>query len=139
MRPYRPHRCFLELHRVPTQPKVHYVAGACCVYRLFDADGALLYVGISNHFEYRMRSHSKTKFWWPNVDSIDVQWFGSRADAEAEESRAIWLERPAHNVQNPIPQRYRPRKGARAEALVSLADALPRLRAVSAIPNDCEQ
>jgi hypothetical protein len=67
------------------------------VYRLFDPDRRLLYVGISVRALGRMAEHSGDKAWWTRVATITLAWFDSRAAAEAEETRAIQAERPAHN------------------------------------------
>ena len=68
------------------------------VYRLFDAAGALLYVGISSQPEYRLRAHSNERAWWPEVARTVLAWHETRADALAEEACAIANERPRHNI-----------------------------------------
>ena len=78
------------------------------LYRHFDADGALLYVGISNNPFYRLSKHSKTSSWSEEIARIDVEWLGSLEDAQAAERQAIKSEGPKHNLahaikdQNPI-------------------------------------
>ncbi len=67
------------------------------VYRLFDATGRLLYVGIGYDYLRRWKAHAKTKTWWPQVVHRDVIWFDNRLDAAYEESRAIDNESPIHN------------------------------------------
>ncbi|OPC76602.1 hypothetical protein B4N89_44740 [Embleya scabrispora] len=73
------------------------------VYRLFDADGVLLYVGISVDPVKRFRGHrygskrSKPKEWWPQVASSRIEWFDSRSRAEFAESFAVVTEHPRHN------------------------------------------
>ncbi|MEW2070028.1 hypothetical protein [Streptomyces sp. NPDC007346] len=68
------------------------------LYRLFDRDGALLYVGIAVDPEVRLRVHSREKTWWPRVAQRSIEWFGSRPDAEVAEVRAITCEGPSQNV-----------------------------------------
>jgi predicted GIY-YIG superfamily endonuclease len=68
------------------------------LYRLYSADGVLLYVGIADNVLNRLKQHSKDKPWWPHVATTTHQTFPARADAEAAEKRAIRTERPVHNV-----------------------------------------
>lgn len=67
-----------------------------CVYRLYDANDGLLYVGITTDTAVRWQAHSTSK-WWPEVARKDVTWYAKRADAEAAEIAAIKAEQPAHN------------------------------------------
>ncbi len=46
-----------------------------CVYRLYDANDALLYVGSAYDFDVRFKSHAQRKRWWPQVARKDVIWF----------------------------------------------------------------
>lgn len=71
--------------------------GETAVYRLLDAQGALLYVGISRRPEHRLRQHAKEKEWWPEVDWARVQWCPIRAQAVLFEQRAIEEESPRFN------------------------------------------
>lgn len=68
------------------------------LYRLYSAQGELLYVGIADNIPTRLKQHSKDKPWWPQVASTAFQQFTTRAEAEAAEKRAIQTERPVHNV-----------------------------------------
>jgi len=67
------------------------------LYRLHDAGGCLLYIGIANDPERRWLEHAASKGWWSQVDRQDVQWWPSRPEAEAAETAAIRAERPLHN------------------------------------------
>lgn len=73
------------------------------LYRLFDVDGVLLYVGISVDPRKRFHGHrygngrSKPKEWWPQVASSRIEWFDSRPEAEFAESFAVVTEHPRHN------------------------------------------
>lgn len=66
------------------------------VYRLWDAEGNLLYIGSAYDPEHRCKEHRK-KPWWPEVASRTEQWFSARGTAYAEEMKAIRTERPKHN------------------------------------------
>jgi excinuclease UvrABC nuclease subunit len=72
-----------------------------CVYRAYDEDGELLYVGISMNLEGRLAKHRVTT-WWPEVDEITVKWFSGREAAKAAERAAIRNENPRYNVARPI-------------------------------------
>ncbi|MFD9603287.1 GntR family transcriptional regulator [Streptomyces sp. NPDC059970] len=68
------------------------------LYRLYDADGNLLYVGITNDTQRRFASHRRTKSWWPDVERDETVWLNSLPLAEKAEKDAIAAERPRHNV-----------------------------------------
>ncbi|MBP2581890.1 hypothetical protein J3A78_002368 [Streptomyces sp. PvR006] len=68
------------------------------LYRLFDADGALLYVGIANNPRTRWSSHAGEKRWWGDVSRKTLEWFATREEAESAEVAAIVGERPRYNV-----------------------------------------
>ena len=72
-----------------------------CVYRTYDHDGTLLYVGISMNPDGRLYQHRKSA-WWPLVDEVTIQWFDGREAAKAAERRAIDDEEPLYNVARPI-------------------------------------
>lgn len=71
------------------------------LYRLFDTDGSLLYVGITNDPEVRWKAHSYKKPWWPEVVEKAVLWFDDRMAAATAEARAIRLETPRWNIAQP--------------------------------------
>jgi hypothetical protein len=66
------------------------------VYRLYAADGRLLYVGIGYDHDARWNAHAK-KDWWRDVAHKEVIWFECRLLACFEEARAIRNEYPVHN------------------------------------------
>ena len=68
------------------------------LYRMFDADDVLLYVGISYVVPARMEWHARYQPWWPQVARRIVEWYGNRDLAEAAEKAAIRAEKPRHNV-----------------------------------------
>ena len=67
------------------------------LYRLFDAAGRLLYVGISSNPEERLKSHASTAPWWPLVANRDIAAYPSRGAAEDAETEAIKTEQPLYN------------------------------------------
>lgn len=69
------------------------------LYRLFDADGALLYIGISYSAISRYAQHRASQPWIGDVCRIEIETHDvSRAEILDIERRAIIEERPAHNV-----------------------------------------
>jgi hypothetical protein len=64
------------------------------LYRHYDADGALLYVGISLYTVKRLIEHRERSPWFTSIARITVETFPSRDAALAAESAAIRTERP---------------------------------------------
>ncbi len=76
------------------------------LYRLFDADGTLLYIGISYSAIARYAQHKADKPWIGNVCRIDIETHDvSRAEIEEMERAAIIAEKPAHNKKHNGPER----------------------------------
>lgn len=70
------------------------------LYRLFDAEGRLLYVGIAFDPPDRWRGHAREKSWWPDVVERRVEWHETRHAAGAAEISAIQTEKPLYNVRD---------------------------------------
>jgi len=68
------------------------------LYRMFAADGGLLYVGISSRAAMRWEQHRGEKPWWSEVARITVEHFADRAAALAAELAAIRSEGPLYNI-----------------------------------------
>jgi hypothetical protein len=69
------------------------------LYRFFDADDELLYVGISRDPAERWKQH-RDKPWWRDVAMRVVEWHDDRPSAERAERKAIQTEGPRYNVQH---------------------------------------
>lgn len=67
------------------------------VYRCFDVDGVLLYVGISVNVIARIGEHRKSKLWWPAVETMTIEHHSTRKRAAIAERDAIQAEHPLHN------------------------------------------
>ncbi|XVV35013.1 hypothetical protein ACQPXT_13595 [Streptomyces sp. CA-100214] len=67
------------------------------VYRLWDDEGHLLYIGSAYDPEERCKRH-RGKPWWPLVARRTEEWHDSRAGAYGEELKQIRREEPPHNV-----------------------------------------
>lgn len=76
--------------------------GRTALYRLYDANDRLLYVGITAHPDRRWIEHALDKrgSWWSDVHRKSVQWMESRAEAEEAERLAIKTETPLKNVRH---------------------------------------
>lgn len=69
-----------------------------CVYRHYDADGNLLYVGCAKDVKARQSGHKATSKWFPLVDRIDVSEPMEMKEAFQAEREAIWDENPDFNL-----------------------------------------
>jgi predicted GIY-YIG superfamily endonuclease len=70
------------------------------LYRHWDAEGNLLYVGVSSRISQRIKEHSKHSKWWLDVASITLEHFETREDVIAAEINAIEKEKPKHNIKH---------------------------------------
>ena len=68
------------------------------LYRMFDAAGDLLYVGITSRGGRRFDEHAKVQPWWVEVASVTVEHFATRTEALAAELAAIRVEDPTYNA-----------------------------------------
>lgn len=68
------------------------------LYRLHDAEGVLLYVGITSDPQQRFSAHKQDKPWWPDVARKSIEWYDTRADAELAEEAAIKIKSPRYNI-----------------------------------------
>jgi hypothetical protein len=84
--------------------------GRTALYRLFDGEHQLLYVGIGETAASRWRDHRANKPWWDDVVRAEVVWYPTRGEAEAEELRVIKTERPLYNVMGTFDRLKRPTK-----------------------------
>lgn len=71
-----------------------------CVYRLYAANGDLLYVGMTRNPAGRIPFH-KRKPWGQLIDRHTIEWFPDRESAKAAERSAIHHENPIHNLVRP--------------------------------------
>ena len=68
------------------------------LYRHFDSEGRLLYVGISYNALARLSQHENDKPWADDICSVTIQHFESRNLAIEAECAAIKKEKPLHNI-----------------------------------------
>lgn len=67
------------------------------VYRMFNTEGELLYVGMSRNPARRFGDHS-ARDWFRLVDGITLEWYPTFEAARASELQAIKTERPRYNL-----------------------------------------
>ena len=68
------------------------------LYRHFDKDGKLLYVGISLNAVARLAQHKNHSHWFNEIASVTIESFDSRNEALFAETRAVQNEKPIHNI-----------------------------------------
>lgn len=71
-----------------------------CVYRMFSADGELLYIGKSVGLGGRLGQHLSASWWISDVASMTLEWFAHDDEAAEAERSAIRAEKPIHNKQH---------------------------------------
>jgi len=70
--------------------------GNVAVYRAYDADAELLYVGITECPERRLKSeHAKRSRWYPRARRIDIRIFSDRETALRVEANVFAREKPS--------------------------------------------
>ena len=72
--------------------KKHYV------YRIFDHDGRLIYVGCSHDPETRMATHRHTMWWAPQIARIKIKVYPNKDAGHDAEREIIRAEKPRWNL-----------------------------------------
>jgi predicted GIY-YIG superfamily endonuclease len=67
------------------------------LYRFYDAEGNLLYVGVTGNPASRFSDHRRTSSWWAQADRHEVEWLPHWNAALKAERRAIQEEMPRWN------------------------------------------
>ena len=70
--------------------------GKTALYRHFDKDGQLLYVGISLSHVARLSQHRDGSPWYEDIAHVTIEWHKTRVDAELAETTAIGREAPKY-------------------------------------------
>lgn len=79
----------------PAEPWVHQCHH---LYRHFDREGKLLYVGISVNALGRLSEHRNSR-WFDEIAEVKIEHFGNRNEVLQAERLAVANEKPAHNKQ----------------------------------------
>lgn len=83
----------IELVQPPSGEHTDYL-----LYRVFDHEGALLYVGQTLAPVHRFATHQRQKNWWRDVATIALQHFQDLDAVSEAEREAIRGENPVHNI-----------------------------------------
>ena len=75
------------------------------LYRYFDREGDLLYVGITKNQINRFAAHSKKSVWFSQISSATFTHFETREAAIVAETAAIKDEKPKYNIAGTDKQR----------------------------------
>lgn len=87
------------------------------LYKHFNAEGKLLYVGISLSTITRLSQHKEHSHWFASIARVEILKFASRERALEAERLAIIEENPEHNIKRPkIPSKYTREQEADARA-----------------------
>ena len=70
------------------------------LYRHFDKDGQLLYIGVSANTMARLSQHQQTAQWLIKAVKMTTEWFSDRQIALEAEKIAIEKEKPIHNIKH---------------------------------------
>lgn len=73
------------------------------LYRFYDANDCLLYVGISSNWIARLRTHEKQSHFFVLASKITLEQFATREAVEAAEIKAIEREKPVFNKRDNPP------------------------------------
>jgi len=68
------------------------------VYRIFDREGRLIYVGATMHPETRINTHRRSIWWGLDIHRIKIKVYPNRQLAADEERRAVQTEHPRWNL-----------------------------------------
>ena len=71
------------------------------LYRYYDKNNILLYVGISISAIYRLSQHKKHSIWFDDIATVKIETLASRDEAIDAEKKAISSENPLHNIMRP--------------------------------------
>lgn len=72
------------------------------LYRHFNKEGELLYVGISSSALRRLAEHEEASHWFTQISSVTIEHYPDRKAAMEAEKAAIRAENPRHNVQRHV-------------------------------------
>jgi hypothetical protein len=86
------------LRQVSAPRRVPINARRTCVYRHYDADDVLLYVGMTSTPSTRETSHVASAIWHGLSKRRTETWYPNRRDAEQAETEAISREYPLFNI-----------------------------------------
>ena len=86
----------IKVMTLTKSPMSHERMTARAVYRIYDADKSLLYVGMSIQPHTRIQEHS-TKSWFACVDKVEIRWHKTKQSALNAEAIGIISGKPRFN------------------------------------------
>lgn len=89
----------MTISAIPDTPPVRPFAKPTALYRYFDADDTLLYIGIAQDLAHRENGHIKSSVWMQLTARSTIERFPDRPEALAAEREAIETEHPIFNIQ----------------------------------------
>jgi hypothetical protein len=103
-----------------------YAPDTVAVYRLYDANGQLLYVGQSRNPKARFITHAREVDWWEEVAHWAVEWWSDRYAARTQEQLLIAELSPRYNIAHAplVVRARRPRRpdGAIGDVLLAMRE-----------------
>jgi hypothetical protein len=85
---------------ITPKPTYQFAPPAFHLYRHFDAEGTLLYVGISISALNRLAGHRGRAPWYWNIARVEVTRYATRRESLDAEREAVKTERPLFNIQH---------------------------------------
>ncbi len=82
---------------VVPEDQVGWQSGRTVLYRFYERNGELLYVGVTGIPGERWATHSRHAEWWPFIATLTTEVFPTMRQALAAEREAIWDEEPMFN------------------------------------------
>jgi len=70
------------------------------LYKIFNCDNEIIYIGITIDFQSRIKDHKYTKDWWSEVSYIRKTKYKNRFKVLEAEKRAIKKYNPVFNIQH---------------------------------------
>lgn len=68
------------------------------LYRHYDTNNELLYVGVSLSAITRLGQHKREQWWFERIARIDIEWYDTKSEALDAERHAIIHGRPLYNI-----------------------------------------
>jgi hypothetical protein len=96
------------------------------VYRAYDAQGALLYVGMTERLDKRLQLHRSKALWWPQMARLSCEFYETYGVAFNVERHEILDLDPVHNQIRRHPLETPPEPPAKKPAVQAPSDH-PRL------------
>ena len=104
------------------------------LYRHFNEDGLLLYVGISLNHIARLGQHSKKAHWFDTISRVEIEHFPDRLSAEKAEYQAIRDEKPLHNIRGVDTSKGFEKYAHRIEQVLAGLSASDRAEVLKPVP-----